>query len=592
MHSSPALAWRCRPLPAPPSDDPGMLLLLLVLAAAAAGVLVVQVGPPPLPERWPTWAELRAVLLLQPGGVPPAPSAADLPHLALWGAWLLVTAILAVRLLLIAALDDITALTVRGLVRAALRRAVGALVLAFLVGPPDWPVQPPTPQQLLEAARGGAVPVDELVAVGVLVAWLAWLWWVATIIVRALAVGWAAVPYREPAADDEPDWLGLIWLLLELAAAAWLLLQLTGAPHVPRLPRELPNWGALLVLLRSPLPPVDGLLEVAGALAWLAWAYLAGAVGLRLLAVAALLATRGAAWARGLGALSDRLSPRFVQRTVSIAFVLQLVVRPPTAAAAPLSSGPIAAEVRSAAPPPPAGLDFTVGFAHPFVAAREDEVDQADEADDPDLVRHVVRKGETWWSIAEDYFGHGDDYPVLKAANRGRRMPNGSVYDGISNIIPANWVIMVRQPSRRVEMVDGERFYTTEPGDSLEGISARLLGDPARWAEVLALNRGARTPDGRVLEHPNQLPVGLRLHLPARNAEAPMPSADPAVAQDSHDLLYFVQPGDTVSAIVCRFYDVGDGAPTKEAVDHIAAANLRPAGAPSSTRITLRRVGR
>src|SRR5439155_5391752 len=98
MRSSPALAWRRRPLPAPPSDDPSVLLLLLILAAAAAGVLVVQVGPPPFPERWPTWTELRAVLLLEPGRVPPAPSAADLPGLALWGAWLLVTTILAVRL--------------------------------------------------------------------------------------------------------------------------------------------------------------------------------------------------------------------------------------------------------------------------------------------------------------------------------------------------------------------------------------------------------------------------------------------------------------------------------------------------------------
>src|SRR5207302_3715568 len=71
-----------------------------------------------------------------------------------------------------------------------------------------------------------------------------------------------------------------------------------------------------------------------------------------------------------------------------------------------------------------------------------------------------------------------------------------------------------------VEEVDGTRWYTVQPGDTLSAVAAAVMGDDTHWRELFELNQGALSPDGRhSLSNPNVIWPGLRLRLPARPAQ-------------------------------------------------------------------------
>ncbi|MDR7274231.1 S8 family serine peptidase [Catenuloplanes atrovinosus] len=88
------------------------------------------------------------------------------------------------------------------------------------------------------------------------------------------------------------------------------------------------------------------------------------------------------------------------------------------------------------------------------------------------------------------------------------------------------------------------KYYVVTTGadgrpERLRDISARLLGDGARYSELVALNGGRRQPDGGVLSDPEQLRAGWILALPWDAAGGdvrygvlpgvgPVPSASPA----------------------------------------------------------------
>src|SRR5262249_36024407 len=143
----------------------------------------------------------------------------------------------------------------------------------------------------------------------------------------------------------------------------------------------------------------------------------------------------------------------------------------------------------------------------------------------PPASAYRVRAGDTLWSIAEAAYGSGAEYRRLVTANLGRRMSNGDVF-GPGGVIQPGWVLEVPEPSRWVESdADTHRWYTVEPGDTLSGIAARVLGDPDRWPELFDLNRDVATLDGgRTLAAPDLIWPGLRLRLPDQppaDADAP-----------------------------------------------------------------------
>lgn len=68
-------------------------------------------------------------------------------------------------------------------------------------------------------------------------------------------------------------------------------------------------------------------------------------------------------------------------------------------------------------------------------------------------------------------------------------------------------------PSPEPESPITERIHVVHPGDSLERLARRYLGDEARAIEIFDLNR-------QLLENPHLLPIGAELKIPA-GAEPP-----------------------------------------------------------------------
>src|SRR5712664_3666022 len=75
------------------------------------------------------------------------------------------------------------------------------------------------------------------------------------------------------AADRRP----LAVLISTLAVSGVSLYVVVGAPNAAQLP-QVPSAGTLEVLLRSPNPPLDGLLELATFLAWGIWSWIVASV--------------------------------------------------------------------------------------------------------------------------------------------------------------------------------------------------------------------------------------------------------------------------------------------------------------------------
>ena len=90
--------------------------------------------------------------------------------------------------------------------------------------------------------------------------------------------------------------------------------------------------------------------------------------------------------------------------------------------------------------------------------------------------------------------------------------------------------------------------YVVRPGDSLQRIARRVLGDANRWAVLRDLNPGI---------DPLRLQVGDRLRVPAGAAlEAAAAATLPATGGDAAAAagVHRVQPGDSLSVIALRYY--------------------------------------
>ncbi|MCO1597637.1 LysM peptidoglycan-binding domain-containing protein [Micromonospora sp. RHAY321] len=77
-----------------------------------------------------------------------------------------------------------------------------------------------------------------------------------------------------------------------------------------------------------------------------------------------------------------------------------------------------------------------------------------------------------------------------------------------------------------------EDTYTVKRGDTLSEIAERCLGDPRRWPDIFALNRGTRFPGvGGTLRNPNLIYPGWTLNLPAHaSPDSPPRDAKPPKA--------------------------------------------------------------
>jgi len=94
------------------------------------------------------------------------------------------------------------------------------------------------------------------------------------------------------------------------------------------------------------------------------------------------------------------------------------------------------------------------------------------------------------------------------------------------------------QPHRQdLPVTDGagaQRTYRVVAGDSLWDIAQRLFGDPQRWREIFALNRGRPQPGGLSLTDPAVIYPGWTLLLPPGHTVRRQHTRPPAPAGHAH----------------------------------------------------------
>lgn len=120
---------------------------------------------------------------------------------------------------------------------------------------------------------------------------------------------------------------------------------------------------------------------------------------------------------------------------------------------------------------------------------------------------HTVAKGETLWSISEDYLGSGYNWKDIFDANK---LESDKIEVGQKLIIP-------NIPSKDNEKTNSfiskensqnpisETTYTVTKGDSLWKIAVRAYGDGFKWVEIARANK---------LANPNLIHPGNVLILP------------------------------------------------------------------------------
>jgi nucleoid-associated protein YgaU len=147
----------------------------------------------------------------------------------------------------------------------------------------------------------------------------------------------------------------------------------------------------------------------------------------------------------------------------------------------------------------------------------------------PNDKTHTIAENESLYAISKRYYGTGNLWRQLAAANAGRVSENGSARVGTKILIPSRDSLLGKTDATRSAKTESKpatkpevkpepkavakasdakaRSYTVRPGDSLGRIAARELGSSKRLGEIAALNK--MDPDDDLL-------VGAILKLPSK----------------------------------------------------------------------------
>jgi nucleoid-associated protein YgaU len=121
---------------------------------------------------------------------------------------------------------------------------------------------------------------------------------------------------------------------------------------------------------------------------------------------------------------------------------------------------------------------------------------------------HIVKKGETLWSIAEDAYGSG--YNWVDISNTNKITNPGIINEGQELTIPdvepkvTTVADKLASDSSFSNKISGAT-YTVVRGDSLWKIAVRAYGDGYKWVEIAKANK---------LVNPNLIHPGNILTLP------------------------------------------------------------------------------
>jgi nucleoid-associated protein YgaU len=373
--------------------------------------------------------------------------------------------------------------------------------------------------------------------------------------------------------------------VLWLAVGTLLWYRLIGWPPgtLPRLPMSLPSLAELDVWLRSPLSSDwTGFVATIGLVGWAFWAWAWASLLLEAAVNLADAITHHAAWVIAIRAALRPLTVPFIRRIVDASLgglLLARVALQPMAADAAVpwraetaivpSSGFHGAALRGAGD---AKKEATyTGEIRSFQASDTQPSAQTV----PHEVLYHVQRGDSLWTIAQRLYGDGEKESLLFDANVGLVQPDGRALTRHGVIYP-DWVLRVPEPIRGVDTDAGEWWYTVQPGDTLSGIGARLLGDPERWPEIYQLNRGAQAPDGHVLHDPNLIWPELRLRLPVEG-DSPQPeTATPAEPEPP--------PSPTLAPVVADQSDRQQRVTIEETPTRAPTTSVTPAPTPAPVR--------
>ena len=249
-----------------------------------------------------------------------------------------------------------------------------------------------------------------------------------------------------------------------------------------------------------------------------------------------------------------------IRHLVAVAAVLVTTARPAVAVPGPPASAPRTTLI--VAPPSAyAGTSGLQGLPTPVdglgVTASGEVVHARDAA--PGTVVVEAGRRDTLYSIAVRHLGDGDRRDELVALNQGRRMVDGTTFDGIVRpgyriVIPAG--AETATSTAAPPAAADERTYEVVPGDDLWSIAERFLGDGAAYHTIHQANLGREVAPGvAYLSTTQVLRPGWSLVIPAPVAASAMSAAD--TGGDLHE----VRAGESVWSIAEQRLSAGRDGP-------------------------------
>lgn len=155
------------------------------------------------------------------------------------------------------------------------------------------------------------------------------------------------------------------------------------------------------------------------------------------------------------------------------------------------------------------------------------------------LQRHEVKEGDTLYRIAVKYYGDGKLWEKVRDYNKDK-VSGGGLREGVTLMLPPKDVLLGKPyvpqaqtgPGPTTIVMDGNRGNSQDPakapkaadapkasgdyreyivkdGDTLVGISRKMLNSGKRYNEIIEANKGT-------LSDPEALTVGMKLRIPAK----------------------------------------------------------------------------
>ena len=305
---------------------------------------------------------------------------------------------------------------------------------------------------------------------------------------------WPSPAARGPACSAA--WSRCVLLLVTVLGVPLALVVLGGNP----LPATV-SWDALR---RALLTPDDGtiLIGLITVVGWAAWLVFTVSVASELIGLASRQRIR--ITLPGLAG-PQRLAAGLLLSVIALAAAPQLIPAPPSPTVAATPTRPPAPEAgrfrRSSAPP-------SIPPTAPVMAAQPAAPGHAQ--------RHVVEPGDDLWSLAEEFYGHGQEWRRIATANP-------DLLTGGPDRLQVGWTLLIPDADTAPARTPGEQRVTVRRGDTLSAIAERELGSADRWSEIYRANRAQ-------LSDPDELTPGQQLTLPKSAAAEPERSkrgADP-----------------------------------------------------------------